>query len=351
MTNGVVRKNYKGMGSKWPVAGRLAKAWAREHVRGQWVALMGAVTADDGVDEEGIRTGVRQTMRLNVGGLACSSLFEPWSSTHDERRLQLEVFLDEVGGKLPVYATVTDHSIKETVRLAQHAFKHGAAIVTINCPYEHAKSDSQIIAFYKYVCSELDGPVALYNTPHSGTVLSPELIAELVQIENVCAIKNAIGNFEHTARLFALVGDEIVVSNPSERDYLRHILEHGQQALFSTTATHLMQSPAWQPIEEYARAARAGETAKAAKLYEVIEPLRAIWDDLYSVLWGKHVGPAQHPITYTKYWQELMGIPAGPPRPPLPRLSDTQKAEFRHRLESTGLLQRFGVTPWAREAA
>lgn len=338
----------KGQAVRWPVAGREAKSWAREAIHGQWIPLMGAITEDDRVDEEGIRAGVRQAMRLDIGGLSCSSLFEPWSSTHDERRRQLEVFLDEVAGRLPVYATVTDHSIKETVRLARHAIEHGTAIVTINCPYEHAKSDRQILAFFKYVCGEIDGPVALYNTPHSGTILSPELIAELSEIENVCAIKNAVGDYEHTARLFELVADRIVISDPTERNYLRHIVEHGQQALFSTTASQLMQSPAWQPIEEYARAGRAGDIDRAKAIYAKIEPLRRIWDDLYKVLWSSGDGPAQHPIAYTKYWQELMGMPAGPPRPPLSRLTQAQKAEFRKRLESTGLMERFGVDALAK---
>ena len=321
-----------------------SKAWARAALRGQWIPLMGAVTEDDKVDEAGIRAGVRSAMALDIGGLACSSLYEPWSSTHDERRLQLEVFLDEVDGRLPVYATVTDHSIKETVRLARHAHEHGAAIATINCPYEHAKSERQVIAFFEYVCAAVDGPVALYNTPHAGMILSPDLVARLADIENVCAIKNAIGDYEHTTRLFELAGDRIVVSDPAEKHYLRHILNNGQQVLFSTTASQLMQTASWQPIAEYARAAQAGDAALAKTLYAEIEPLRVIWEDIYKTLWGGISGPAEHPIAYTKYWQDLMGIPAGPPRPPLACLSEAQKAAFRARLKATGLMERLGVS-------
>ncbi len=333
-----------------PVPGREAKAWARQHVRGQWVPLLGAVTPDDELDEAGIRAGVRQALRLEIGGLAYSSLYEPWSSTHDERRRGLEIFLDEVGGRLPVYVNVTDHSIKETVRLGQHAIQHGAALIMVECPYEHAKSEELVRRFYTYVCERLDAPIVLYNTPHSGMILRPELIAELSEMENVCAIKNAIADYAHTSRLFALAGDRIVVSNPSEKDYLRHIVDHGQQALFSTTATHLMQSPSWQPIEEYARAARAGDLARAQRIYDEIAPLRRIWEDVYSVLWGE--GPARHPIAYVKYWQELMGMPAGDPRPPLPPLSAEEKDAFVARLRTTGLMERLGVDlPAARPSA
>jgi 4-hydroxy-tetrahydrodipicolinate synthase len=329
-------------------SGSDAKAWARENVRDQWCALMLPVTKDDRVDEEGIRTAVRKALQLEIGGLAYSSLMEPWSSTHEERKIGLEIFLDELAGRKPVYVTITDHSVKETVALGQHALEHGAAIVLFNVPYEHAKSEEQIHGFFEYVCNRLDGPVALYNTPHSGYILSPDMIARLAQIENVCAIKNAIHDIEHSDRTFRLAGDTIVVNYPDEQTYLENIIKHGQQTLFSCTATHLLQSPAWQPIEEYSRLARAGDIDRARAVRHEIGPLRAIREEIYNVLWqGDRV---EHPSAYLKYWQELMGYPAGPPRPPLLELSESQKATFRERLEATRLMERFKLADWYSDA-
>jgi 4-hydroxy-tetrahydrodipicolinate synthase len=306
------------------------------------------VTRDDRIDEDGIRRAVRRALELDIGGLSFSSLMEPWSSTHEERRLGLEIFLDEVAGRKPVYVTVADHSIKETVRLGQHALESGAAIALFNVPYEHAKSEAQIYGFFEYVCARLDGPVALYNTPHSGFILSPDMIARLAQIENVCAIKNAIDDIAHNDRTFELVGDTIVVSYPDEETYLENIIKHGEQTLFSCTATHLLQSPAWQPIEEYSRLAREGDLEGARAARDAMEPLRAIREDIYSVLWRDE--RVEHPTSYLKYWQEIMEYPAGPPRPPLRELADEQKASFRERLQATGLMDRFALTETTRES-
>jgi 4-hydroxy-tetrahydrodipicolinate synthase len=318
-----------------------AKQWAREHVRGQWLCPLGAVTDDDEIDEEGLRAGVRHCLRMKVGGLAFSSLMEPWSSTLAERRRGLEVFLDEVAGRVPVYVTAVDHSIKETVLLGRHAFDRGAAILVIECPYEHAKSETQVVDFFTYVCRSLDGPIAIYNTPHAGMILSEELISRLADIENVCAIKNAINSRAHSSLLFELAGDRMVVCDPTERNYLYQIEEHGQQVLFSSTASHLYQSPHWQPIEEYSALARTGDHDAALGIYQSIEPLRRLREEVYSVLHGP--AHAQHPIAVTKYWQELMGMPAGPPRPPLRALDDEERAGFRSSLHATGLLDRLGV--------
>ena len=332
----------RALGKFGRVPASKAKEWAREHVRGLWAAMMGATTADDEVDEEGIRAGVRRALELEIGGLTYSSLFEIWSSTHEERMRGLEVMLDEVRGRLPIYVNVTDHSMKETVRLGQHALDHGASILLVQCPYEHAKSDEQTEDFLRYVCERLDGAIALYNTAHSGTIMSPELINRLADIANVCAIKN--GNFDvaHTGRLFELAGDRIVISNPIESTYLHHIREHGQQAMFSCSAVHLMQTPRWQPIAEYQRYAWAGDFEAAERVHAELEPLRRMWDRAYrSVSSGD--GPASHPIALTKYWQELMGVPAGPPRPPLHELSLGQKSLFRKELLLSGLAGRLGI--------
>lgn len=326
------------------INGARAREWAREGVRGQWYAPMGAVTPDNQVDEDGLRTIVRHGLRLNVGGMAYSSLMEPWSSTHEERRRGLEVFMDELAGRLPVYVNITDHSIEETVLFGQHALEQpGQVILLLECPYEHAKSDDLVVEFFHYVTERLDGPFAIYNTPHAGMILSPELIARLCEIESICAIKNAINDPVHSKELFRLVGDQIVVSNPAEKTYLQHILEDGQAALFSTTATHLMQTPDWQPVNEYEELARAGRVDEAQAIRDEIEPLRALWEQVYSVLWGAPGQKVQHPIAYAKYWQELLGVPAGDPRPPLAKLSDEEKTKFRRDLKATGFAERLGL--------
>src|ERR1700757_1839873 len=108
-----------------------AKDWARRNIRGLWVSMLGPIKGNDELDEEGIRAGVRRALQLDIGGLSYSSLFEYWSSTHEERRRGCEILLDEVAGRKPVYVNITDHSIKETVRFGEHAIKHGAAILLL----------------------------------------------------------------------------------------------------------------------------------------------------------------------------------------------------------------------------
>jgi 4-hydroxy-tetrahydrodipicolinate synthase len=324
-----------------------AKDWARKYIRGLWVSMLGPIKGNDELDEEGIRKGVQRALQLEIGGLSYSSLFEYWSSTHEERRRGAEILLEETAGRKPVYVNITDHSIKETVLFGQHALKHGASILLLQIPYEHVKSEDHMFDFFKYVCERVDGPVALYNTPHASMELSVDFIDRLADLENICALKNGYFNNEHSDEVFKRCGDRIVVSHAIESDYIRHIKKNKQQALFATTSTHIMQTPDWQPIAEYQRLAFAGDFEGAEKAAAQIQPVREMWDNIYKAVLERN----EHPIAYMKYWQELMGIPAGPPRPPLHPLTGEQKAQMRKMFLDSGLSDKLGMTERILEQA
>ena len=111
----------------------------------------------------------------------------------------------------------------------------------------------------------------LFNTMYSGYTLSPELIAELADLENICGIKNPQGP-EHLLRVQALAGDRIVVTDASERHWLELHAEHGFQALMSTPALALYQRPGDLPIVDYTRLADSGDIERARALSDASVP-------------------------------------------------------------------------------
>jgi 4-hydroxy-tetrahydrodipicolinate synthase len=329
------------------VGGAGAKDWAFRNIKGLWVSMLGPIKGNDELDEEGVRKGVQRALQLDIGGLSYSSLFEYWGSTHEERRRGCEILLDEVAGRKPVYVNITDHSIKETVGFGEHAIKHGAAILLLQVPFEHTKSEAHIFDFFRYVCERLDAPIALYNTPHASLELSVDLINRLADIDNICALKNGYFNNEHSDECFKVVGDRMVVSHAIESQYLRHIKKNNQQALFATTSTHIMQTPDWQPIAEYQRLGWAGDFEAAERVAAEIQPLRELWDNIYRAVLERN----EHPIAYMKYWQDLMGIPAGPPRPPLRPLTTEQKTMLSDWIVGSGLVEKLGMAERIYETA
>lgn len=314
-----------------------AKDWARERMKGLWTSPMFPFTADYRLDEAGIRGNVERMLQVKATGLGFG-FSEPWVCTLEERKRAMEVSVDAVRGRVPAYCHTTDHSVAETINLTRHAEAIGADAVMIWAPYEWAKTQEMVCEFYEYVASQVNIAIFLYNTYHSGISMTPETIARLAKIPNVCAVKDAVNDVRHTVRCAELCGDQIVVSLSNEEHLLAMTLHFGQQVMLGTTSVFLMQSPHCQPIQEYWELARQGRGAEASRKYYELQPLREVWGTMYKVLRDKHA--ATHPLPQIKYWMELVGMAAGPVRPPMHPLTEAQKAELRAKVYSSGWMER-----------
>lgn len=314
-----------------------AKDWARANVKGLWTSPTVPFTPDFEQDEAGIRNNVERMLQTRTAGIGMG-FSEPWSQSHEERKRSIEVSVDAIRGRVPAYAHVTDHSVPDTIALGRHAQNAGADAVMVWAPYEWAKTQDMIYEYYEYVASQLDIAIFAYNTPHSGTIMTPETIARLAKIPNICAVKDGINDVDHAVECMKLCGDEIIVSVTTESHLLNMTLNHGQQALLGTTAIFLMQSPDWQPIQQYWELAMAGKSAEAKAKFDELEPLRDLWRRMYASL--RDPQKALHPVPMIKYWMDLIGMSGGTVRPPMHPATQEQKTWLEHEIESSGLMSK-----------
>ena len=173
----------------------------------------------------------------------------------------------------------------------------------------------------------------LFNTVYAGCTLSPELIAELADLDNICGIQNPQGP-EHLLRVQELAGDRIVVTDASERHWLELHSDHGFQALMSTPALALYQRPGDLRILEYTRLADAGDLEGARALSDRLDPARDAFDRWMREPWLER---RVIPIAQLKAWLGLVGLPQGPLRPPLVPLAHDEELALRRDLEAADL--------------
>jgi 4-hydroxy-tetrahydrodipicolinate synthase len=191
-----------------------------------------------------------------------------------------------------------------------------------------------VYAWYESYARRATLPTFLFNTPYSGLSLSVEQVAELAGLDVICGVKNPQGR-EHLLRLQALVGDRVVVADAIEREWLDLHTQHGFQALMSTPALALYQTPGNLPVREYTRLADAGDVAKARTISARLEPHRDAFVKWLRKPWTEH---GVVPIAQLKAWLGLLGLPQGPVRAPLAPLSPEQERELRADLEALELL-------------
>jgi 4-hydroxy-tetrahydrodipicolinate synthase len=315
-----------------------AKALAREKVRGLWIAIPTPFT-DDGlhVDEDRLADSVEHYIAgLRVDGIFCGGVMgEFWALSLDERKRVHELVVSRAAGRVPVMAHVGHHVFSEMVELCEHAIANGIDFgIAINPYYPPSPPPESVRAWYEALAGATSLPMFLFNTTYAGYALSPELIAELADLDSLCGIKNPQDR-EHLLRVQALVGDRIVVTDASERHWLELHAEHGFQALMSTPALALYQRPDDLPILEYTLLADSGDLDGARTLSERLGPARDAFDRWMRRPW---LDRGVIPIAQLKAWLALLGLPQGPVRPPLVPLARDEELALRGDVEAAGLL-------------
>jgi len=315
-----------------------AKEAARAQFRGVWAAIATPFTKDGALDEAGLRSNMRHfTGGLGVAGIFCAgTMGEFWALTKEERKRVVEIVVEEARGKCKVIAHTGHHSAEETVDLTRHAQEVGADFAVVINPYYPVSGEQAIYEWFKAVVSKVDIGVWMFDTAFSGLSLSAPLTARIAEFENVCGIKVS-RPLPHYAEVKRLCGDKIVLSHPSETDYLTLMRDYGMRVHMSSAAPFLMQTASWKPMHEYSELGLAGRFDEAKKVRDSFSPLREIHEKWMREPWLKH---QLIPIAYLKAWSEMLGMAAGPVRAPLLQITDEERATMRADLEGCGLLAR-----------
>ena len=313
-----------------------AKAYCLEHMKGVWAALTTPFKPDGELDEEGLRANVRRCIdELKIDGFFCSGLMgEYWSLNPEERRKGDRIVCEESRNYVQVIAHTAHQNIREAVELSKHAEEAGATYVIMINPVYGAHEDDEIYLYFETIAKQIDIGISLFNQPKSGVTLSPELIERLCDIENICCVKNAVPDINHSMEVRRRVGDRIVVSDPDEERWFVNLAYLGQQVHMSSPTPYLYQVPGYLPIREYTDLTLAGKLEKASQKNFELKALRKLRVKYFTT------GPNGRTTAYMKEWTKLLGMAAGEPRPPVVPLTDKQRRQFRKDLEATGLLDR-----------
>jgi 4-hydroxy-tetrahydrodipicolinate synthase len=315
-----------------------AKALAREKVKGLWIAIPTPFTADGRrVDEDMLAASVEHYIdSLRVDGIFCGGVMgEFWALSLDERKRVHELVVHQAAGRVPVMAQVGHHVFSDMLELCEHAIGCGVDFgIAMNPYYPPSPPPESVRAWYEALAGASPLPMFLFNTMYAGYALSPELIAELADLANVCGIKNPQDR-KHLLRVQALAGDRIVVTDASERHWLELHTEHGFQALMSTPALALYQRRGELPIVEYTRLADSGDIERARTVSDRLARARDAFDRWMREPWLER---RVIPIAQLKAWLELVGLPQGPVRPPLVPLTRDESLALRRDLEAAELV-------------
>jgi len=143
-----------------------------------------------------------------VEGLVVSgSTGEAATCTLDERRTLWRFVRERVAGRVPVVAGTGTNSTAESItitRLAEEIGLDGAMVVT---PFYNKPTPRGQVAHFTAVAKSTRLPIILYNVPgRTGTNTLPETLAQVQDLPNIVAVKEASGSLDQASAVRARTG-------------------------------------------------------------------------------------------------------------------------------------------------
>lgn len=308
-----------------------AKAYARENMQGIWAAALTPFNADLSIDEAGLRSNIRHWVDdLEIQGLfVAGKQGEFFSMSLEERKRNIQLAVDECGGKAGVIASVSDQNMNTALELAHYAQDCGADYIVVHAPvlsFVHDRSEV-LYQYYKRFCDELDIGIAMWSHPDSGYLMQPDECARIAELPNIMAIKYSVPR-DMYVQLSRMIGDKIHVSTSLEDDWLDNIEELDWKLYLCSSPPYQLQTANDKRMHEYTQLAFEGKFDAARKVRDSLDPVRAAM---------ANSRPAGKPTAFGKYWQELLGQVGGPVRAPMLDLTEAEKAAVQHAFDGCGL--------------
>jgi 4-hydroxy-tetrahydrodipicolinate synthase len=282
-------------------------------IGGVITAMVTPFAEDRSLDEGAARKLARHLVEHGSHGLVLAGTTGESPTLDDEEKLALmRAVRDEVGLDVLVICGTGSNDTRHSERLSAAAADNGADAVLAVTPYYNKPNFAGIKAHYEAVARAAGIPVVLYNIPSRVVVnLSPEQLAELGQIENVVAVKQA-----NDDELQPIDGLRVLAGNDGT---FLPTLEMGE-AGGVLVASHLVGSE----MREIYDAVKAGEIERAREIDARLRPI-------YQMVSRTNPIPVKCAL-------ELLGICSCRARLPIVEADEEQRAEVRKALEAHGLL-------------
>src|SRR5579862_3089357 len=164
----------------------------KSSVRGVFAPTVTSFHSDGSVNLRGTRDFVR--FLLEEGGVQgltpLGSAGEPVALTSAERMKTLEAIVDEVSGRVPIYAGTSDYSTASTIELSLHARSVGCDGLMLMAPYLLRPPKQDVLNHFRRVRERVGLPIMVYNVPVlTGIEITPEEIQMLAAEDVVHAVK------------------------------------------------------------------------------------------------------------------------------------------------------------------
>lgn len=282
--------------------------------------LLDAVT----IDEAGAKLIADRMIEAGVAGIFILGTTGESQSLPARLRYDfVKLITSHVAGRVPVLVGITETSLEDSLDLAEHAFKCGAAGVVAAAPYYFPANQSEQILWYTALADRSPLPVYLYNMPSKvKTFMNVPTVLKLSKHPNIVGVKDSSGNQSYfQSLLYHFAGTDFAVYMGPEEQTAAAVISgadggvNGGANLFPELFVNMY------------KAASAGNIEEASKLQKKIMRLS---DSLY----GLEPASDASFVKAIKCALELKGICSGYLPLPYKAFEGREKAKVQEVLET-----------------
>jgi 4-hydroxy-tetrahydrodipicolinate synthase len=226
-------------------------------------------------------------------------------------------------GKAFVAAGTGSNSTGEAMRGSKHAVEVGAqGVLLVDCYYNGPSSLELRTQYYEVIAKAFRRVfVVPYVIPgRTGTKLEVEDLAILHRkYKNVRSVKEATGDLERMARTRALCGEDFDILSGDDDKTFEMMTRNDIRA---SGVVSVMSNIVPGPIGEMVKAIRSGNMERANRLKDILDPLfKVVTVNAIESYEGFEVPcKFRNPLSI-KTMMRGLGVPSGPSRPPLGRMT------------------------------
>lgn len=143
-----------------------------------------------------------------IGG----SLGESSTITHVERLELAKTTLENFGDKIDVILNIAEGSTRTAVDLVKRAEAIGVHGLMVLPPMLYKPTDQEVADYFKDIAKSTSLPIMLYNNPVDYKIeVTIEIFEQLLQLENIQAVKESTRNISNVTRMKNRFGDRFKI--------------------------------------------------------------------------------------------------------------------------------------------
>lgn len=270
-------------------------------LKGIVVPIVTPMNEDETINTNELRRQVDRQIEAGIHGIfPFGTNGEGYILNFDEKKLVLQTVIDQVAGRVPVYAGTGCISTKETIEQCKMAMDCGADVLSVITPSFAKASQHELIVHYETVAAAVpEAPIVLYNIPaRTGNALAPETVAELAKIDNIVGAKDSSGDWTNLSAYIELTKDMDFAVLSGNDSLILKALQAGAKGAIAGCANVYPKNMVGI-YENF----KKGDLEAAQKCQDAVAPLRACFK------YG-------NPNTVVKTAVNLLGYPVGKCRAP-----------------------------------